>query len=134
MTREETIQVLAILKAAYPSSYNGMTKKEANGTVAVWCTQFSTVPAYIVMMAVQKLISTHKFPPTVSEVKDKIASLHWEARDMIYSTAAEVLSEKDMELYRRIYEETKGFRVGGMTEPSIHQMLSGGQMLMLGSE
>ena len=29
MTKKEALQILAILKAAYPSSYNGMTKEEA---------------------------------------------------------------------------------------------------------
>ena len=41
MTKKEALQILAILKAAYPSSYNGMTKEEATGTVAVWCMQFA---------------------------------------------------------------------------------------------
>ena len=33
MTREETVKILAILKAAYPNSYKGMTKEEANATI-----------------------------------------------------------------------------------------------------
>ena len=33
MTKKEALQVLAILKAAYPANYNGMTKEEATGTV-----------------------------------------------------------------------------------------------------
>jgi hypothetical protein len=134
MTKEETLRVLAILKAAYPASYNGMTKREAEGTVAVWNMQFASIPGEIVLMAVHKLISTNRFPPTISEVKEKLTSLHWEARDMIYSSVADLLSEKDKELYRRIYEVTKDFRVGGMAEPSLPQMLNSGQMLRLGSE
>lgn len=134
MTKEETLRVLAILKAAYPASYNGMTKREAEGTVAVWNMHFASIPGEIVLMAVHKLISTNKFPPTISEVKEKLTSLHWEARDMIYSSVTDLLSEKDKELYRRIYDATKDFRVGGMAEPSLPQMLNSGQMLRLGSE
>lgn len=132
MTREEALQVLAILKAAYPASYNGMTKREAEGTVAVWALQFASVPVGIVMMAVQKHISTNKFPPAISEVNDKITSLHWEAYDMIYTSISEVLSEQDKERYRQIYEATQGFKKGGMAEPSLPQMMNSGQILQLG--
>ena len=79
MTRKEAIQVLAILKAAYPNSYKGMTKDEANGTVNVWATQFANFPAFVVMIAVNKLISTNTFPPSICEVKEKIRSLYYEA-------------------------------------------------------
>ena len=36
MTRDETTKVLALLKAAYPNSYKGMTKEEAMGTISIW--------------------------------------------------------------------------------------------------
>lgn len=131
MTREETLQVLAILKAAYPASYNGMTKREAEGTVSVWAMQFASIPVGIVMMAVQKCISSNKFPPAISEVKDKITSLHWEAYDMIYTSVSEFLSEQDKERYRQIYEATKEFKREGMAEPSLSQMLSNSKLLLI---
>lgn len=135
MTKEETLRVLAILKAAYPSSYNGMTKREAEGTVAVWSMQFADIPGDIVLMAVQKLISTNKFPPAISEVKEKIGAIHWEAQEMIYSIApAGGVPEEKLMLYRRIYEATKDFRMGGMGEPSLPKMLSGRKMLLLEKE
>lgn len=81
MTRDETIKVLAILKAAFPNSYKGMTKDEANGTVAVWAAQFGNIPASVVMIAVNKLISTSNFPPSINEVKQKIRGLYWEVWD-----------------------------------------------------
>lgn len=80
MTREETIKILAILKAAFPNSYRGMTKEEANGTVAVWAAQFSNIPANVVMIAINKLISTNNFTPTINEVKQRIAGLYWEVQ------------------------------------------------------
>lgn len=131
MTREETLQVLAILKAAYPASYNGMTKREAEGTASVWAMQFASVPVAIVMMAVQKCISSNKFPPAISEVKDKITALHWEAYDMIYTSVADVLSEQDKVRYRQVYEATKDFKKGGMAEPSMSQMLSNSKLLLI---
>ena len=44
MTRDETTKVLALLKAAYPNSYKGMTKEEAMGTISIWTMQFESVP------------------------------------------------------------------------------------------
>lgn len=79
MTQKEATQILAILKAAYPNSYKGMTKEEAIGTVNVWATQFINMPASVVMIAVNKLISTNTFPPSIGEVKEKIRGLYWEA-------------------------------------------------------
>ena len=105
MTKKETLQVLAILKAAYPSSYNGMTREEASGTLGVWYMHFSCVPADIVMMAVQKLIGSHKFPPTVAEVKDALGSIHWEAYETLTSESVRgFLPERAKEQYRRILD------------------------------
>ena len=133
MTKEETLRVLAILKAAYPSSYNGMTKREANGTVAVWCMQFADVPVDIVLMAVQKLISTNKFPPAISEVKSKIGSIHYEAYERLYSTLGDFLTDETRAQYQRIYDAAKDFKIATMAEPSLGQMLEGGHLLQLGS-
>lgn len=83
MTRDEAIKVLAILKAAYPNSYRGMTKEEAQGTVAVWATQFTDMPVGVVMIAVNKLISTNTFPPSINEVKERIRGLYWECWGML---------------------------------------------------
>lgn len=138
MTKEETLRVLAILKAAYPASYNGMTKREAEGTVAVWTMQFADIPGNIVLMAVQKLISTNKFPPAISEVKEKIGAIHWEAYEWLYNIApaapAGLIPEDVKMQYRRIYEATKPFKMGKMGEPSLPEMLAGRQMLLLEKE
>lgn len=83
MTREETIKLLAILKAAYPNSYKGMTKEEANGTITVWAIQFANIPSNIVMIAINKIISDSPFPPSISEVRDKIRGLYYEAQEML---------------------------------------------------
>ena len=128
MTKKEALQVLAILKAAYPASYNG-NKEEAAGTVSVWCMQFTDVPADIVLMAIHKLISTSKFPPTVAEVKSKISALHWEA----YSALSDGMrykriSEEEMQAYQRIYDLTEGY--SGNREPTLPEMIGGGRMLL----
>ena len=131
MTKEETLRILALLKAAYPSSYNNMTRREASGTVAVWTTQFADVPADIVWMAVQKLISTNKFPPTISEVKDKFSTIHYEAYERLYTSLSGFLTDDERLQYQRIYDVTKNFKLAKMAEPSIGQMLGAGQTFLL---
>ena len=125
MTKKEALQILAILKAAYPSSYNGMTKEEATGTVAVWCMQFADIPAEIVMMAIHKLISTNKFPPSISEVKGKIESIHWEAYEALTFSNGENLSVEERTRYKQIYEVTKNYKIAKYHEPHISQMMLG---------
>lgn len=131
MTKKEALQILAILKAAYPSSYNNMTKEEASGTVAIWSMQFADMPVDIVMMAIHKLISTSKFPPSVAEVKDKIKSIHWEAYDMI-TVNREYLPEKNVRRFEWIYEATKEYKFGTMYEPKLNTMLSNDPKLLGG--
>ena len=127
MTREETIKMLAILKAAYPNSYKGMTKDEANGMIAVWTMQFADMPADIVLMALNKLISTSQFPPAISEVKKKISSLHWEAYDMIFDkTTVALLQDEEIAKYQRIYEITKRMKINTNLEPTLTEMMNGG--------
>lgn len=132
MTKKEAVQILAILKAAYPASYNGMTKEEASGTVSVWAMQFADVPVDIVMMAIHKAIATNKFPPTVAEVKDKIKTIHWEAYDMSNGFMRDLIPENQRKNYQRIYDATKNYKYGKGIEPNIGTILSGNQPLKIG--
>lgn len=131
MTKEETLRVLAILKAAYPSSYNGMSKREAAGTVTVWAVQFADISVDVVLMAVQKLIATNKFPPSISEVKNKLSSLAWEAQERLRpSIGVEELPPDIKKVYQHIYDQTKNYQYR-VAEPTLHQMVCGGQHLLL---
>ena len=133
MTKDETLRVLAILKAAYPASYNGMTKREAEGTVAVWSMQFADIPVDVVLMAVQKLIGTNKFPPAISEVKGKIQTIHWEAYEALADAHNNALPESTVNQYKRIYEATREFRNIKTYEPPLSLMIGGGHAPQLGS-
>lgn len=132
MTKKEAMQILAILKAAYPASYNGMTREEANGTATVWCMQFSDMPVEIVLMAVHKAIATNKFPPSISEVKEKLKLIHWEAYDMAWGNLGVSLPEQTRKHYQRIYEATNGYKYGQMYEPKIGQILEVDNTLRIG--
>ena len=132
MTQKEALQVLAILKAAYPNSYRNMTEEEAVGTVNVWAMQFSTVPVDIVLMAIQKLISSSKFPPAISEVKDKLKSIHWEAYGILRDAVrSKDLTEPERAFYQRIHDATEegAFALNG--EPTLTQLAGGNKAIGL---
>lgn len=132
MTRQDAIKILAILKAAYPNSYRGMSKEDANGTVNIWATQFADMPAPVVMIAVNKLISTNNFPPSIGEVKEKIRGLYWEALGEIpyqhgglYASNTKEIPPQKLATLREIVEVTKPLQTQLNIEPSLSNLLSG---------
>ena len=127
MTRDEAIKTLSILKAAYPNSYRNMTKDEANGTINIWALQFVNIPFTVVSIAINKLIGTNTFPPTVSEVKEKIRGLHWEAWQIVNDF--EVLglgNEKTVEKAKTILKITEPMQSRFRNEISLVDMLESG--------
>lgn len=122
MTKKETIELMAILKAAYPNSYNGMTEQEAIGVVTVWHLHFADVPADIVFMALQKAISANKFPPSINEVKTKLEAVYWEASELLGSYNIELPPEVEKE-YRRICDSIGAYKFARSMEPSVQQLL-----------
>lgn len=132
MNKKETVQILAILKAAYPNFYKDMTAEEAQGTISVWALQFADLPADIVLMALNKAISTSKFPPTIAEIKDKMKALYWEAYGKINPLFDyEPLSAEDEMMYDRIRKITERFKNDKGIEPTIGQMIGGGNYMQL---
>lgn len=77
MDRRQVIETLAILKAAYPGSYNNMTEGDSKTMVALWERQFADEDARVVLAAVDALISTRTkgYTPTIGEVKEQIHKL-----------------------------------------------------------
>lgn len=133
MNKKETAELLAILTAGYPKYYKDMNETELQGVVSLWSMQFKDVPAEIVFMALNKAISTSKYPPTIAEVKEKFSSVHWEAYEMInrhYNTKA--LTDKELAFYKRICELTKAYKFNKRAEPSIGNMLTGNNVKQLG--
>jgi hypothetical protein len=127
MTKTETAQILAILKAAYPNSYKNLTTEDANATVNVWAAQFANMPASVVMIAVNKLISTNIFPPTITEVKEKMRGLYWEAQEMItlHNRGLRPLNEKTLATTKAIIKVVEPMRTVEQIEPSMYELLDG---------
>lgn len=77
MTREETLQIMTVLKTAYPNFYKGMGRKEAESTVSLWHDMFADDDPVHVAAAVKALIAMDAkgFPPHIGAVKDKLAKI-----------------------------------------------------------
>ena len=58
MTRQETVSILAILRAAFPSFYKGMERKDLEGIVSLWNDMFRDDAANVVAGAVKALFAT----------------------------------------------------------------------------
>ena len=127
MTREEAIKVLAILKAAYPNSYRGMTKEEAHGTVAVWAAQFAGVPVSVVMIAVNKIISKNTFPPSINEVKDELRGLYWETWQELdyHKRGFTQLPDKTVAALEEIMRIVEPMQSRSTNEPTLVELLEG---------
>lgn len=70
MTTQETAKILAILQTAYPRAWGNQSLQAA---LKIWVTQFSDYSAREVYDAVQKLIATSRFCPTIAEAKAQLA-------------------------------------------------------------
>ena len=82
MDRLETADILAVLKAAYPQFYNGLSPKEANKIVDLWAEMFKDEPVMVVAVAVKAMIAsrTNTFPPNIGEVKEQITKMRMPPR------------------------------------------------------
>jgi hypothetical protein len=74
MTIEETLMILAVLKAAYPHAFKGMTRKDGEAMAQLWLRQFASESYAEVDAAVNALIATRTagYTPTIGEVKEQI--------------------------------------------------------------
>ena len=113
MNKKEAAQVVAILKASYPNhpAYRNLTAEDAQGIVAVWSMHFADVSAEVVLLALNKWVSTNQHPPSISEINDKISSVSWDAYGKLEQHyRLKHLSEEMYEYYRRIHKETERFK------------------------
>lgn len=76
MTKEETLKILAVLKAAYPAFYSKQSKNELEATVNIWYARFVGDDYTLVNYALGELIDTHTgFPPDIAAVKIKMREI-----------------------------------------------------------
>lgn len=77
MNREETLAIMSVLKAAYPSYYKGMTRGEAEQVVGLWQEMFREDRATAVAEAVKEYICRDGkgFPPHIGAIKQAVKDL-----------------------------------------------------------
>ena len=127
MTTEESIKMLAILKSAYPNSFKNITEETATGIINTWALHFKDISAFIVWMALNKHISTIKYPPTISEIKDKIKNLYYESLEtmILYRNGLMELDEKKVRMFKSIMDELEPYINDKKIEPTVNELLDG---------
>ena len=77
MNRKETMQILAALRAAYPSSFKDLDTMDIEAMTQLWQTLFADESYADVSAAVYALVSSRTvgYSPTIGEVKEKLHSL-----------------------------------------------------------
>jgi hypothetical protein len=104
-----------------------MSEEEANGTVTVWAVQFTDIPVDLVMIAINKIISNSPFPPAISEVKEKIKSLYWEVWEILNcNNIFKTLTDEQEVKYRKLFDILGSIRNDSNTEPTIRELVEGG--------
>ena len=151
MTYDEALKVLAILKGAYPNSYRDVTAQSAKATATVWAAQFANMPVNVVMIAVNKLISTNTYPPTINEVKERIRGLYFEVWEMLqdHKRATEgvrlsrdpdaeptkfgkPLDARTVAQLKQILAIVEPMRTASKLEPSLGELLGGYENYLTG--
>ena len=120
MTKEETTRVLALLKANYANVYKNITPEEAATIVNVWHMQFYKIPLSVVLMALQKSISSSPFPPTIAEIRGKFRKLQIEA-EINYNNCNG--SEQEREQYKIIADTLRPFFNSNDIEITLSDMI-----------
>ena len=71
MTREEIVNVLAVLKANYSGALKDMTRQEAEGKINLWITMFADTDKEIMNLAIQKMIATREHLTIIKSLLQK---------------------------------------------------------------
>lgn len=110
MTKQETLDLLTVMQAAYPNFYKGMNRQQADAVVDLWATMFVEEPFHLVSMAVKAHIAsdTKGFPPHIGAIKEAIVKLmqpdtmtEQEAWALVSAAAANAKYEAEKE-YRKL--------------------------------
>lgn len=78
MTISQTAQMMAILRAAYPRFYIGMTDEDAEAALNLWHGFFADDDASLVSDAVKAFIANDAkgFPPSIGQIREKLDTIN----------------------------------------------------------
>ena len=126
MTKQEAIQLLALIKVAYPTAYRDMDQASKVATVNMWAGSFPDVPYPIMEQAFNHFRMASKFPPTVAEMVDELKQIHLHATECALVNKSMGDDEAVMR-YRAIMDctaryknnEHLGLQLGSLQVPQI---------------
>lgn len=84
MNKQETVQLLALIKVAYPTAYRDMDVATKKATVNMWAGSFPDVPYLIMEQAFNHFRMQSKFPPTVAEMVQELKYIHYHATECAF--------------------------------------------------
>lgn len=129
MTMKETLQILSVLRMAYPGYYAKLTESDAVSMAKLWSRMFADDPYQEVDAAVQKLIcSESEFPPNIGQVKKAVAMLKTDSdsaisawnqvkKSMRFSGTVELFNALP-ELTRKVVGSPSQLREWALMDPS----------------
>ena len=72
MTKDEMVEIMAIITAAYPRFYDKQTDVDKIAALRLWYRHFMSISYDIMLQAADAVIATNKYPPTIAEINEKI--------------------------------------------------------------
>ena len=113
MNKQEAIQLLALIKVAYPTAYKDMDQASKLATVNMWASSFPDMPYPIMEQAFNHFRMHSKFPPTVAEMVEELKHIHYQALKQCMSVMSLTSRYKD------------SYYLGGLNMANLQGMIGG---------
>ena len=77
MTKQEIVQLMAIIREFYPTYYRNKTEEETKVSARLWWDMFQEDDGMQVLAAVKAFVATDTkgFPPSVGQIKQRLVQL-----------------------------------------------------------
>jgi hypothetical protein len=75
MTKEEIMKLLAIIHSSFPNHYKNFDEMMLKLSVQMWHKAFEDQSFPVVFGAVSKYILSHKFPPTIADIREEVVNM-----------------------------------------------------------
>ena len=113
MTREETAELLAVIKVAYPQQLGKLSDFEANAMVNLWADEFASVPKEVMHLATKSIVKKLKFFPSVADMCEELNELNRSSYSRLICEDCDSETKRKLEFIR---QSTADFAVTKMME------------------
>lgn len=101
MKHEDTVKLIGLIVVAYPNFDRFKDEAHIRATVALWDMMFADDEKWLVTMAVEKHISTNKWPPSIAEIREIMADI--KTPSLLMADEAWGMVKKLMDLHESLY-------------------------------